>query len=184
MSEYMSPFAIFVVSVVGAGIGAYIGAYLREKGRNLATHEDIDRIVAQLRAMGEAAAMGREWDCYAEIVENLGELHTLISEVIALQNRGPGQDAAAVEREVADRLSRAEAAMQKARRSGSKARLAVAPKVRTFLTTFGDKWNAARGPVEQGTIARDAWIEIADIGRNDLFGDPRDVSALSTENPR
>ena len=74
--------------------------------------------------------------------------------------------------------------MQKARRSGSKARLAVAPKVRTFLTTFGDKWNAARGPVEQGTIARDAWIEIADIGRNDLFGDPRDVSALSTENPR
>ena len=111
-----------------------------------------------------------KWDCYAEIVEN--------------QNRGPGQDAAAVEREVADRLSRAEAAMQKARRSGSKARLAVAPKVRTFLTTFGDKWNAARGPVEQGTIARDAWIEIADIGRNDLFGDPRDVSALSTENPR
>jgi hypothetical protein len=91
MSEYMSPFAIFVVSVVGAGIGAYIGAYLREKGRNLATHEDIDRIVAQLRAMGEAAAMGREWDCYAEIVEN--------------QNRGPGQDAAAVEREVADGLS-------------------------------------------------------------------------------
>jgi|HubBroStandDraft_6_1064221.scaffolds.fasta_scaffold253337_2 hypothetical protein len=170
MSEYMSPFAIFVVSVVGAGIGAYIGAYLREKGRNLATHEDIDRIVAQLRAMGEAAAMGREWDCYAEIVEN--------------QNRGPGRDAAAVEREVADRLSRAEAAMQKARRSGSKARLAVAPKVRTFLTTFGDKWNAARGPVEQGTIARDAGIEIADIGRNDLFGDPRDVSALSTENPR
>jgi hypothetical protein len=200
MSEYMSPFAIFVVSVVGAGIGAYIGAYLREKGRNLATHEDIDRIVAQLRKTTEAtedikAQISGElwvkqrrwdvkWDCYAEIVENLGELHTLISEVIALQNRGPGQDAAAVEREVADGLSRAEAAMQKARRSGSKARLAVAPKVRTFLTTFGDKWNAARGPVEQGTIARDAGIEIADIGRNDLFGDPRDVSALSTENPR
>ena len=34
-----------VVSVVSAGLGAYFGAYLREKGKNLATKEDLDRVV-------------------------------------------------------------------------------------------------------------------------------------------
>lgn len=55
MTEYVNSFTIFVVSVAGAGIGAYGGAYLREKGKNLATHEDIEKIVAQLRKTTEAA---------------------------------------------------------------------------------------------------------------------------------
>lgn len=45
MTAYTNPFIIFLLSLLGAGIGAYVGAYLREKGKNLATHEDIDRVV-------------------------------------------------------------------------------------------------------------------------------------------
>ena len=35
---------LFVVALVAA-IGAFFGSYLREKGKNLATHEDLDRVV-------------------------------------------------------------------------------------------------------------------------------------------
>ncbi len=55
MTEYMNPFTIFLLSVFGAGIGAYFGSYLREKGKNVATHEDIDKIVEELRKTTKAA---------------------------------------------------------------------------------------------------------------------------------
>jgi hypothetical protein len=45
---------ISVVTVLSAGIGAYIGAYLKKKGENLATHEDIDKLVVQIKATTEA----------------------------------------------------------------------------------------------------------------------------------
>jgi hypothetical protein len=34
-----------------AGAGAYLGAYLRKKGENLATHEDIDKLNDQVRSV-------------------------------------------------------------------------------------------------------------------------------------
>lgn len=45
---------ISVLTVLSAGIGAYIGAYLKKKGENLATHEDIDKLLVQIRATTEA----------------------------------------------------------------------------------------------------------------------------------
>jgi hypothetical protein len=33
MTEYINPFTIFLLSVFGAGIGAYVGSYLRERAR-------------------------------------------------------------------------------------------------------------------------------------------------------
>jgi hypothetical protein len=44
---------ISVVTVLSAGIGAYIGAYLKKKGENLATHEDLDKLVVELKATTE-----------------------------------------------------------------------------------------------------------------------------------
>jgi len=36
------------------GVGAYLGSYLRKKGENLATHEDIDKLVEQVSAVTKA----------------------------------------------------------------------------------------------------------------------------------
>lgn len=40
---------LVLVPLFSAGAGAYLGAYLRKKGENLATHEDIERLLDQVR---------------------------------------------------------------------------------------------------------------------------------------
>jgi hypothetical protein len=185
MTQYFDPLTLFIVSLAGAGIGAYIGSYLREKGKNLATREDLDRIVRKTEDIkaeisGDLWVRQRRWDAkwesYGEIVVHLGELHTSISEAIGIQNRGPrpGQDRPDFDTELTEKFERAAKAFRRARRFGSKARLAVAPEVRTALTQFGDKWLQSTTAVEQGTVARNSWMQISDMARQDLFGEPRD----------
>jgi hypothetical protein len=41
----------WALSALISGFGAYFGAYFRKKGENLATHEDIDKLVDQVRAV-------------------------------------------------------------------------------------------------------------------------------------
>src|SRR5260370_10809387 len=43
-----------VVTVVGSFVGSFIGSYLKKKGENLATHEDISKLVEQVRAVTQA----------------------------------------------------------------------------------------------------------------------------------
>jgi hypothetical protein len=40
-----------LITFVVAGGGAYLGSYLRKKGENLATHEDIDKLIGQVSAV-------------------------------------------------------------------------------------------------------------------------------------
>jgi hypothetical protein len=42
------------ILLVTAGAGGYLGAYLKKKGENLATREDIDKLVAQVSAVTAA----------------------------------------------------------------------------------------------------------------------------------
>lgn len=44
----------WLFTVICAAGGAYLGAYLKKKGENLATHEDLDELVAQMKATTEA----------------------------------------------------------------------------------------------------------------------------------
>jgi hypothetical protein len=176
-------FAIFVCgSLISVALVAGAIGFFGKRGETAAMKRDIKTIkdnLAQTTAVTEeikAAISGAlwlkqkrmdlKWQCYAEIVENLGELHTLVGESIALESLDPEASK--------QRLSEASEALRKARRAGSKARLAVPAEVRTALTSFGDKWNAARTPMEQGTVARNAWMEISDIARHDLFDEPRE----------
>ncbi len=42
--------AVGLLSLVGGWACAYLGAYLKRKGENLATHEDLQRLVEQVKA--------------------------------------------------------------------------------------------------------------------------------------
>jgi hypothetical protein len=39
------------ITAVTAGVGAYLGSYLKKKGENLATHEDVHKLVEQVSAV-------------------------------------------------------------------------------------------------------------------------------------
>jgi hypothetical protein len=60
--------AIFVSSSLSAGAGAFLGSYLKKKGENLATKEDLDDLVEQVRAVTtttkeiEASISNEVWD--------------------------------------------------------------------------------------------------------------------------
>jgi hypothetical protein len=59
---------VFVSSSLSAGAGAFIGSYLKKKGENLATHEDINKLVDQVKSVTqatkeiEAKISGELWD--------------------------------------------------------------------------------------------------------------------------
>jgi hypothetical protein len=78
-------------------IGAFLGAYFKRKGENLATHEDLDKLVAQMAAVTEAtenikAAISddvwdrqKQWemrrDSVFEAARALGELDNALFEL-------------------------------------------------------------------------------------------------------
>jgi hypothetical protein len=46
--------ALGLTTLVSAFVGSYLASYLKKKGENLATHEDIDKLVDQVRAVTTA----------------------------------------------------------------------------------------------------------------------------------
>jgi hypothetical protein len=52
LGKYTGPFVLLFVT---PALGAYLGAYLKKKGENLATHEDIDKLVSQVSAVTAAS---------------------------------------------------------------------------------------------------------------------------------
>lgn len=59
---------LLILTFVVAGGGAYLGSYLKQKGKNLATHEDINNLVGQVAAVTqttkeiEAKISNEMWD--------------------------------------------------------------------------------------------------------------------------
>jgi hypothetical protein len=163
-----------------AGVGAYFGTYLREKGKNLATKEDIDLIVRkteEIKAEVSAEAWlrqkrwDRKWECYVEMVRSLGEIHTLIRESMMLNPNSPDYA-----HQLEEKQRGVTEAVVKFRQFGSTARIAVAPSVRTVLTRLGDEWNKSGVAEHMGIVARWGWLVVTDIARADLFGEPREMS--------
>src|SRR5712691_5783888 len=182
-------YLVFILGWVVAGaFGAFAGAFWGKRGETAAMRRDLNTIKENLRQTTAATEeikadisgtlwlkqrrWDRKWDCYVEIVKNLGEVHTLIREALALNRDDPHYA-----REFEDRVKRWNEGVLNARQFGSIARIAVAPNVRTVLTRFGNKWNKARADVmQQGIVARWGWLVITDIARNDLYGDAREMS--------
>ena len=80
-----------VVMVILAGVAAYLGAYLREKGKNLATREDIDRLThtteeIKAKISGDLWLDQNRWtfraEIYKELLESLGDLASAIRQTM------------------------------------------------------------------------------------------------------
>jgi hypothetical protein len=59
---------IALTTFVAGGAGAYLGSYLKKKGENLATHEDIDKLVNQVAAVTQTTK-----EIEAKISNDVGE---------------------------------------------------------------------------------------------------------------
>lgn len=80
---------VAVTTLVASGVGAYIGAYLKKKGENLATHEDIDKLVTQVSAVTVATKniedrISRASRVYERELEILSRLYRHFSDAQAL----------------------------------------------------------------------------------------------------
>jgi hypothetical protein len=68
MDRASAALVLFLLPFMAAGAGAYLGAYLRKKGENLATHEDIEKLNDQVRVVTttaekiEAKISGELWN--------------------------------------------------------------------------------------------------------------------------
>jgi hypothetical protein len=114
-----NPLLILVLSFIGAGCGAYFGAYLKKKGENWATHADIGKLVDQMAAVTTAtkkieAAISddvwgrqRRWELKRDtILQTMDEISNIQGPLSALT-------AAGVLLQVADDESRRSAAQER-----------------------------------------------------------------------
>lgn len=90
-----------VIALVAA-VGAYFGSYLREKGKNLATHEDIDRVVratedVKAEISGELWERQNRWtfkrDIYVRLLENLRVAFLSGKRLVEVQQMEPAEQA-------------------------------------------------------------------------------------------
>ncbi|HEX8817169.1 MAG TPA: hypothetical protein VF753_16850 [Terriglobales bacterium] len=84
--------------LISAGIGSFFGGYLKQKGKNFATHEDIDKLVAQVSAVttttkqieakisDEVWARQKTWELKREVLFEATKRISQIDE--ALRNLG------------------------------------------------------------------------------------------------
>jgi hypothetical protein len=73
----------FLSALGGAFVGSFVAGYLRKKGENLATHEDLDKLIVQMKATTEATKAiearisdevwnkQRQWELKREIIIQL-----------------------------------------------------------------------------------------------------------------
>lgn len=51
---FATSWAIMVLGLISAGLGAFVGAYLKRKGEHIATKEDFDVLLRQIRVQTKA----------------------------------------------------------------------------------------------------------------------------------
>ena len=88
----MTPIAYLVATLIASGLGAYFGSYLKKKGENLATREDVERLTAQVEEV-KATISDRVWnrqrqwemkrDALYAAVDALARAHNALVELAA-----------------------------------------------------------------------------------------------------
>jgi hypothetical protein len=103
MLDFIGKYAgVGVTTFVAGGAGAYLGSYLKKKGENLATHEDLEKLVTQMTAVTtatkniEARISDEVWqkqkrweakrEAIFEVMRRLGELEAASAIYAASEN--------------------------------------------------------------------------------------------------
>jgi hypothetical protein len=97
---FVDALAVGAFSLVGGWLGSYLGAYLKKKGENLATREDLDKLVEQVAAVTkttkeiEAKISDEVWDrqkrwelkrdAIFEIIRELGTMEVALGDFFSV----------------------------------------------------------------------------------------------------
>ena len=189
----MSPLELLLTSLVTAGFGAFLGAYLQQKGRNLATREDLDKVVRvteEIRAQVSGALWLEQtrWnsrrEVYTKLLEHLGELRELLrKERVWRELRPVIRPDDTRDREHTAALSAKQAEiLAEVRRAASTARIVLDAEGAKAVEQWEDEWASARdGWLRDGELTGQeqlpGWIAAVErprdsliaIARKDLF---------------
>lgn len=155
-----------------AGGGAYLGSYLREKGRNLATREDLNGVLTQLRETTrtteeikthfsgalwvEQARWDLKRDLYYRLLENLDETKRSIRNLLDVFQSWPDSDA--LQQEWERKQARAEERLDRALAEIHRARAVSAIVLSDQALEVLDELYRARKPTGRAEEA-DEWLE-------------------------
>ena len=182
MADFLSLGVTFIV----AGAGAYLGSYLKKKGENLATHEDIDKLVIQMSAVTKATkeietqisdiawSRQRRWevtkDTLFELVKALGDVMEALTQLDStfrtvewMKNEGNEPVSQA---EALDYWVRASSAFS---RASLLSELVSGPEVRAALNMLNVQIRILVGDMFKGNLEtfRDSLVKL--VGHQTLF---------------
>src|SRR5712691_1923628 len=159
----MEPVSILVlvpiVSLAGGWVGAYFGAYFREKGKNLATREDLDRITRvteeiRTQMSGDLWVRQRRWEVkletYRTLLRQISEIgfillqHRAIDQAqarLAREGKPADNELEAMNRQFNERI---DSAFEELRNAGAIAPLVVSAESERALAQLVADWSQAQ----------------------------------------
>jgi hypothetical protein len=152
----VSLWLVIAIAAIAAG-GAYLGSYLQEKGRNLATREDLDRIVNQVQQLTRAteeikAQISGELWVQQERWKRRSELYVEILRIlIRIKGATIGMDdgAKARDREEVTRQAKAHNdALDQLADATAISQIILGPVATTALDNMAREWSTIRSVVE------------------------------------
>ncbi len=188
-------FVAFVCGwVLATAVAAGVGAFFGKRGETAALKRDLKTIkesLAQTTAVTEeikADISGAlwlkqkrwdiKWECYSKLVEQFGELHARLAHAMAVEKAGRDRDHGETPEQYTARFNAVkeeiEDGFEVARRYGSIARLVVPAEIRTRLTCFAEEWMQCTTIGDEYAAARRIWLDLLDLGREDLGIEPRE----------
>ena len=196
-----------VFSLVGGWAGSYLGAYLKKKGENLATHEDVDKLVDQMAAVTqttkeiEAKISSDVWDrqkrweikrdAIFDMVKELGTLQVALGDFIsvyrvALRNE-EAQFYAQKKIEENEKLHQAHQSFERAQ---AVATLVCSKEVRIAFSNFGVLRTELTSDIAHGRMEKAnkdfadvirAGLDLRDLLRQELLGAENNSSGSKSQ---